>query len=232
MHDPPTPFPSGEDGRTAATLPRFAFLAADQCPFFSSPMRPPSCVVLLAFLCCGAHALIAPVGHTLAVTRPRSVSCHMSPVAEQGTRKAPRVPGTRVVQFTGKATGQAVRATGKATGQAVRATGKATGQAVRVAARIVRPVVRPFARNKRTATVEMEANRRPIQDEQQVKDGANPEASAPLLQTRVDYGEVASLERSTPRHRSQSALPYGNTMISLTRTRFAPSLVLNSIAVL
>jgi hypothetical protein len=206
-------------------------------------MRAPSCVVLLAYLCCGAHALIAPVGHTLAVTRPRSVSCHMSPVAEQGTRKAPRVPGTRVVQFTGKATGQAVRATGKATGQAVRATGKATGQAVRatgkatgqavrVAARIVRPVVRPFARNKRTATVEMEANRRPIQDEQEVKDGANPEAGAPLLQTRVDYGEVACLERSTPRHRSQSALPYGNTMISLTRTRFAPSLVLNSIAVL
>jgi len=141
-------------------------------------MRAPSYVVLLAFLCCGAHALIAPAGHTLAVTRPRSASCHMSPVAEQGTRKAPRIPGTRVVQFTGKATGQAVRA-----------TGKATGQAVRVAARIVRPVVRPFARNKRTATVEMEANRRPIQDEQEVKDGANPEAGAPLLQTRVDYGE-------------------------------------------
>ena len=96
----------------------------------------------------------------------------MAPV-DEGTRKAspPRVLGNRVVKFTGKATGVAVRATGKA------------------AARIFTPVLRPVLRPFRAAPVEMEAKL--IVEEQQEQGIPGPEASSgPLLQTRPDYGEV------------------------------------------
>merc|ERR1719498_1472239 len=100
-------------------------------------------ILLLAFLSGGANAFVAPTAHTLGASAAcvaRSAPV-MAPVAE-GTQRVspPRVPGTRVVRFTGKATGQAVRATGKA------------------AAKIVRPVLRPFARPERMAVVEMQAD--------------------------------------------------------------------------
>lgn len=130
-------------------------------------------ILLLAFLFGGAKAFVAPVAHALGanpacVARSAPV---MAPIAK-GTQKVPppRVPGTRVVQFTGKATGVAVRATGKA------------------AARILTPVLRPVLRPFRTAPVEMEA--KSIEEEQREEGIVNMEASSPLLQTRPDYGEV------------------------------------------
>ena len=133
-------------------------------------------VLLLAFLSCGAHALIAPMTHTWAVTHtPARSAPVMAPVTAE-TRKPPRVPGSRVVRFTGKATGQAVRATGK------------------VAARIVRPVLRPFARPERMAVVEMQANGQA--EEEETEEGMTcTQAGSLVIQTRADYGEVSLSRR-------------------------------------
>jgi len=132
-------------------------------------------MLLLAFLCWSTNAFVAPVNSCMAA---RYTNRAMTPVAEQSD-KAPRVPGSRVVRFTGKATGQAVRATGKVTSVAVRATGKA-------AARIVRPVLRPFARPSRMATVELFADSGTAEVEEIV---GPSEARIFLLETRPDVGE-------------------------------------------